>query len=208
VLDVHVVVGQIVQPGQPLVTIGDVSQLKVEIPVSRTDAAPGKTIELRIDDQNVKATIDRLRPLNERFNELRNLLPTAATAVVVIENSNGQFQRGQSVFAPTLPRQPIAEVANSTLTAAESGIRTLQVVRDETVRDIPVGVLCSIGDDRCFVTGAFREGDELILSLSKPLADGTRVRSVTVPAADSAPGTPKRPESTSQRVSDILRSSR
>jgi hypothetical protein len=46
----------------------------------------------------------------------------------------------------------------------------------ETVRDVPVELLGQVGPDRIYVSGPFRNDDELIVRSSRELPDGTRVR--------------------------------
>jgi biotin carboxyl carrier protein len=184
---VHVSEGQVVRPGDPVLTIADLGTLTVEIPVDRAQTSSGKTVELRIESQNVTVTVDSMRPLASRFRALRSLLPTAASAMVVLNNAEGKYHHDQAVYAPLVPREPVSEIPNAALSNIEDGGRKVQVVRDSMVRDIAVTVIGAIGDDRSFVAGPFRDGDELIVSLSQPLADGTRVRSVTE-LADSGPG--------------------
>jgi hypothetical protein len=61
----------------------------------------------------------------------------------------------------------------------------VQVLRDNVVRDIPVAVLAPIGSDRSFVSGPVDAADELIVSATQELADGTVVRSA-LPAVQQA----------------------
>jgi multidrug efflux pump subunit AcrA (membrane-fusion protein) len=204
---VHVREGQVVRPGDPLVTIADLGTLAVEVPIDRRETVAGKMIELRIEDQNVSVTVDSVRPLARRFDELRGLIPSVASALVLLNNAEGKFHNDQAVYAPLVPRSPITEVPNGSLSNMDAGGRKVQVVRDSVVRDIQVTVLGSIGDDRSFVSGPFRAGDELILSLSKPLADGQRVRPLTELADSGPPGRRRaRAETdTADTVNDALR---
>jgi hypothetical protein len=104
-------------------------------------------------------------------------LPSAALASVTLKNSEGAFKSGQTVYSPLVPREPIADVPNACIGNVGDGSHKVQVLRDNTVRDVAIATLAPVGVDRSFVSGPFREGDEVIESASQELADGTVVRS-------------------------------
>ena len=54
-------------------------------------------------------------------------------------------------------------------------MRKVQVIRENTVRDIAINVLAPIGADRSYISGPFQASDELILASSQPLEDGTQL---------------------------------
>lgn len=189
---VFVVPGQFVRAGDPLARFGDPKQLQVEIPVDRQQTGPGETITLRVEDQTVTAQIDKILPLAAEFEPLRDLINSAASAVVLVDNAEGRYAVGQAVFAPLVPQQPVVQTPTSALLNTPEGGRKLQVLRDGVVRDIVLQVHGQVGIDRIYVSGAFAEGDEVILSTSHELPDGTQVRlSGPPPAAPQASrGTP------------------
>ena len=186
VFRIHVVPGQVVRAGEPLVQVGNTKQLKVEIPVDRKEAAPGKAIAIKIEDQTIQAKVRDLLPLAPRFEPIRDLVDSAASAIVIIDNDKGTFSAGQTVYASLIPRNPVTEVPNTAVANTADGGRRVQVVRDDVIRDIPVQILGQIGADKTFVAGAFASTDELIASASKELADGTRVKMMSAPSKATA----------------------
>jgi biotin carboxyl carrier protein len=196
VFAVSVSEGQVVRMGEPLVVIGDTSALTVELPVDRATTQVGQSLPIKVEDQTANAKVEALLPLTARFEPLRDLLPSAALASVVIKNSGGTLKAGQTVYSPLIPRDPIADVPNGCIGNVGDGSHKVQVLRDNTVRDVAVATLAPVGADRSFVAGPFRDGDEVIESSSQELVDGTVVRSspmtLTKQAAGKANGTPDR----------------
>jgi hypothetical protein len=140
-----------------------------------------------VENQSVQGRVSELLPLAERFEPLRTVIPSIASATLLIDNGDGRFAPGQSVFAPLVPRQPVVEISTETLANSPDGTRQVQVLRRDTVREITVELLGAVGADRIFVSGAFAEGDELVLRSSQELSDGMRVRPATPPANAGAP---------------------
>jgi len=200
--------GQVVRMGEPLLVLGDTSALTVEVPVDRAATQVGQNLSVKVEDQIATAKVDALLPLSARFEPLRDLLPSAALASVTIKNSEGTFKAGQTVYSPLIPRDPIADVPNSCIGNVGDGNHKVQVLRDNTVRDVVIATLAPVGVDRTFVSGPFREGDEMIESASQELVDGVVVRSAPMtllkqPAAKAngdkhAPSTGDKPASEKQ----------
>lgn len=179
VFRIEVAEGQIVQPGDVLAVIGDTSQLKVEVPVDRKEIEPGKTISLRSEDAAVDAKAESVLPLDSRFEPLRDLVPSIASAVAVVDNSNGRLHAGQTIYSPLIPRYPVVEISTASVSNMPGGLRKVQVVRDNVIRDVQVDLLGQVGVDRLFVSGRFAENDEVIVSASQQLPDGTLIRPQT-----------------------------
>ncbi|QDT17899.1 efflux RND transporter periplasmic adaptor subunit [Alienimonas californiensis] len=202
VYEVHVVAGQPVRPGDPLVTLAETSELVAVVPIDRSpaepapDAAPGSpppappevgsTTKISVEGTDVEATITALLPLGERFEPVRDLVASPALARVTLPGD--RFRDGQTVYVPILPRDPVAEVPTEALIPAADGGRLVQVVRENVVRDLPVRLLGRVGEDRAFLSGPFAEGDEVILSTSRDLPDGTVLAAAANPLLDTAPG--------------------
>jgi len=176
VMRVGVSDGQIVRMGDPLVTVGDTTALAVEIPVDRNATRAGQSLDIKVEDRSVSATVETILPLAARFESMRELVPSAASAVVVVPNTDGRLRPGQTVYSPLVPREAVADVPNSCIANAPDGNHKVQVLRNNVVRDVPIAALASVGPDRSFVSGAFDANDEVIESASPELADGTVVR--------------------------------
>jgi biotin carboxyl carrier protein len=194
VFGVSIAEGQVVRMGEPLIVLGDTSALTVEIPVDRASTQVGQNLAIKVEDQTATGKVDALLPLSPRFESLRDLLPSAALASVTIKNSGGTLKAGQTVYSPLVPRDLIADVPNGCIGNVGDGGHKVQVLRDNTVRDVVVATLAPVGVDRSFVSGAFRDGDEVIESSSQELVDGTVVRSSPMALLKQTTGKPTGPD--------------
>lgn len=181
--------GQFVKAGDPVAIVVDVSKLKVEIPVERSAAEQGKSISLKIESAEVEGKVDAVVPLHARFDALRELFDSVASAIVVVENGVGNYKAGQTVYVPLIPRQPVMEVPSSAIGNLPDGQRKVQVVRQFTVRDVPVVLMGSVGSKRLFVSGPFAEGDEVIYEASHQLGDAFQLKPSAAATAATGQGT-------------------
>lgn len=187
--------GQFVRAGDPLAVVVDTSKLRVEVPVERSQATQGKTLPIKIEGAEVEAKIDSVLPLDSRFGAIRDVFESVASAILVVDNADGKFKAGQTVFVPLIPRQPVAEVPASSIGNLPDGQRKVQVLRHMVVRDIPIVLMGAVGVNRLFVSGAFAEGDEVIYESSHQLSDAFQLKSAAV--AGTGPGTgPNQPNVT------------
>lgn len=175
VIAVHVVPGQFVRAGQPVMTVADLSRLAVDVPVDRNVVKAGDAFELKIEDTTASGTVDSIEPLQERFNPLRALFLSVATARVIVDNSAGKFTDGQTVHSDLIPKHPVTEIPTLALGNTPEGQRRVQVIREGFVRDIGVDLLGQEGDEFVYVTGRFGPTDELVVKSSQELLDGMRV---------------------------------
>lgn len=190
--------GSNVAVGDTLAELRDSSRLVTQLPVDRTKTKVGDSITLKLDQGTANGKVQVLLPLDETWQGLRELIPTAALAEVVVENGAGTFQDGQTVFSTLIPRQPILEVSNTSLKNSEEGNRVVQVLRDGMIRDIQVTLLGPVGEGRSYISGPVQEKDELITETSFPLRDGTMVRPISLDPPESKPQRPGTPGSTPQ----------
>ena len=79
----------------------------------------------------------------------------------------------------------------------------MQVIRNAIVRDVAIEALAQKGTDRVYITGAFSNSDELLISSTQPLKDGQKIAPADAPptpgaAATTSPGatTPPRTPAT------------
>jgi membrane fusion protein (multidrug efflux system) len=196
ILRVQVVEGQLVRAGDRLLTLADTSRLQLEIPIDRSQAKVGDQVELKVEGTAVNAKIDAVLPLADRFEPMRDLAASPASALVSIDNSQGKLSAGQTVHTRLIPLDPVAVVPTSAVTNLPDGNRKVQVLRANVVRNIVVQVLAQVGNERVYVSGSLAAGDELIVSASQELPDGTVLRSrAGGDAADVAGSKPTTPES-------------
>ena len=182
--------GQFVRAGEPIAIVADNKTMKVEIPSERAAAEAGKSLPIKIEQEDVDAKIDSVYPLSSKFEPLRELFDSIASVVVTVDNPSGRLKAGQTVYVPLIPRQPVVEVANSAVSNTADGGRKVQVVRQLVVRDIPVKLMGQIGSARIFVSGPFSEGDEVVYESSHQLGDGFQLKPSAVAASSPASGTP------------------
>jgi membrane fusion protein (multidrug efflux system) len=185
---VQVVEGQFVRAGAPLATLSDSSRLVVEVPVERSAAVPGGTIEIKVEETAVKAKVEAVSALAAQFDALRELAISPASAIVSIDNASGKFSAGQTVYAELIPLAPVTLVPTVAISNVPDGNRKLQILRENVVRDLTVRILGKVGTDDLFVSGRFVDGDEVIVSSTRVLADGTPLRAVAGSAAGSVRG--------------------
>ncbi len=176
VLKVHVQPGQFVKSGEPLLTLADVSRLKVDVPVDRELIRPGDTIALKVENQSLELKAEKILPAESKFEKLRDIATSLATTTLVLDNDKRTWHVGQSAFVPLAPRHPVTQVMTSAVGVDAKGHRKVQVVRQGIIRDIEVDLLGQVGAERIFVSGSFVAEDQLVLSSSRELADGTQVR--------------------------------
>ena len=168
--------GAFVRAGEPLIELGDSSRLQVEIPLQREQAKKGASINLNVEEQTVQATVDQVLPLAPQFEKLRDLANSISSAVVILDNKKNQYRPGQSVSVALIPRYSIAEIPTVSVMNTPDGIRKIQIVRKNVIRDLTPQILGQIGPERLFVSAAFNKDDEIIVSTSQPLPDGTQVQ--------------------------------
>ncbi|MBR9802387.1 efflux RND transporter periplasmic adaptor subunit [bacterium] len=185
--------GAFAAEGDKLLTLQDANELTVQIPVNRSEVKAGDSLTVQLAEGTATGKVQAILPLDTKWQGLRQLVETAALAVVTIENQNGNYQVGQTVYSPIVPRQPVLEIANSSLKNSESGTRLVQVIRGQMIRDIEVTLLGPVGEGRSYVSGPFQAQDEIITETSEPLPDGTVVRANNVPATEANPNTRRQP---------------
>jgi len=184
---VYVVEGQYVRAGEKLATFIDSSRLQVEVPVERSSAPSGSNVEIKVEETPVKARVESVVSLAPKFDALRELTISPASALVSVDNSAGKFFAGQTVYSEMIPLTPVALVPSACVSNVSDGNRQVQVLRDNVIRNLPVKILAKVGTESVFVSGRFNEGDEVIVSSSRELADGTPLRALAA-GSNSAAG--------------------
>jgi multidrug efflux system membrane fusion protein len=183
---VDVVEGQFVRAGEKLATLIDPSRLVVEVPVERAGATPGSSVDIKVEETPVKARVETVVALAEKFDPLRELTVSPASAIVSVENTQGKLFAGQTVYSDLIPLAPVALVPSGSISNAAEGNRKVQVLRENVIRNLPVKFLAKVGNDSVFVSGRFNDGDEVIVSTTRELADGTPLRALAAGSAASS----------------------
>jgi multidrug efflux pump subunit AcrA (membrane-fusion protein) len=188
VLDQPVSPGQYVLKGTILVELADLSSLRALVPVDRRSllAKSGASIPLWVEDQEVTGTVQAILPLPESHAALRELAAPFAAAWVAVPNPSLDLEPGLRVRSESSPEAPITVIPRRSLHEALAGSTpaaedktptgSVQVLRSEYVRQIPVRILGEVGPERVQVSGPFQMRDVLIASSSVPLLAGTLIR--------------------------------
>lgn len=195
VLRILVTEGQTVRAGEPLLVVGDVSKLKVEVPVERSAVEKDKPHAIKVESAEVQGKVEAVLPLHSRFDALRDLFESVASATIVVDNADGKYKPGQTVYVPLIPRHPVVEVPSASIGNLADGQRRVQVLRQWVVRDLPVVLMGGIGSGRLYVSGPFADADEVIYETSHQLPDGYQMKpyagetkTATGAAQSGAPG--------------------
>lgn len=173
---VYVSEGQYVRAGDRLATLVDATQLQVEVPVDRSKLEQGQPLEIKVEETAIEAPVVAVLPPEEKFEPLRELVDSLGAALLSIENRDGRFRSGQTVYCDIVPLAPVTTVPTAAIANQPDGNRRVQVLREHLVRDLPVEILARVGTERVYVSGSFQHGDEVIVSSSRELADGTPLR--------------------------------
>lgn len=179
VTEVHVTKGQFVRAGDLLAKVIDPNHLQVDVPVERDLVDVTKPFPVTIEGTTTQAQVEALLPPFPEFDPLRELFVSVATARLTLESSDGKFVPGQSVFSEMIPRHPVAEIQSIAIKTADNdpeAERMVQVIRDGFVRSLPIQLLGQVGETHVFVSARFSPADELIISSSEELADGSWIR--------------------------------
>ncbi|MEZ6067471.1 MAG: HlyD family efflux transporter periplasmic adaptor subunit [Planctomycetaceae bacterium] len=118
VLAVHAAEGAFVRWGDPLVTVADPTMLFVDVPINRAEVAVGEDVELKVEDVTVLGKLAAVQPLAERLDPLRSLFASIASGRVEIDNAEGRYIIGQTVYSPMIPRHPVGEVPTAAISNA------------------------------------------------------------------------------------------
>ncbi|MCY2967489.1 MAG: efflux transporter periplasmic adaptor subunit, partial [Planctomycetota bacterium] len=177
-----------VRAGQKLVRLIDPSQLRVEVPVDRAVTNVGGNTEISIEGTPLQAKVDAIIGLEGRFHAVRDLIPSPAQGVLLIDNSAGKLRPGQTVISPLLPQEPVTSVPSAAVSNLPDGRRKVQVLRDNVVRNLTVRILGRAGGEQVFVSGRFGATDEVVVSTTRELVDGTPLRALVAGAAKTAKG--------------------
>jgi RND family efflux transporter MFP subunit len=185
--------GQFVRAGDGLATLVDNSRLTVEVPVDRNAATVGGNLEIKVEDSAVQAQVEAVMPLSPQFEALRELTTSPASAIVSVSAGAGKFLSGQTVYSEMIPLTAVTVVPTLAVLNSPDGNRKVQVLRENVVRELAVRILGKVGTDSVFVSGRFHDGDELIVSSTRTLEDGTPLRAATGagPVESAKGGTPR-----------------
>ncbi|MEZ6048131.1 MAG: HlyD family efflux transporter periplasmic adaptor subunit [Planctomycetaceae bacterium] len=170
--------GVYVTEGTKVASVVDETELTVQLPLERGSVTQGSNVSIQVESAQVPARVTNISALPAEWDSLRDLASSVAMVTCVIDNSGGKYHAGQTVYSPLIPRNAVAEVSLEAVATSKQGGRQVQVIREQTVRNIQVQTLGQIGTERIFVSGLLLEGDEIVTKSSDELKEGTLVQSV------------------------------
>ena len=201
--EVNVVEGEYVRAGDLLAVVYEPQLLIAEVPVERGKVEPGATFSLQVEADVAEAKVDAILQPLESFDPLRELFVSVATAKLLVDSPDGKFQPGQGISSEMVPTHPVTEIPIESIQTDDENAdseRMVQVIRDGFVRNLPIQMLGQVGQTHVFVSGRFTAADELIVSSSEDLLDGSWVRPMMVDEELASP-TGRRTRSTTGRQS-------
>lgn len=167
--------GQYVAAGQALMTITDYQSVVVWMPWDANDAKRGAKVALSIEEQKHNGEIKAVVPVIAAHRRLDALRGRLATVVIEFDNQQHGLSPGQRVACPLLPLGPVARLDNNYIHGNNKLSGTVYVLRGDVVRHIQVRKHAIPSKGYTTVSGSFQEGDELITSTSRAMADGTQI---------------------------------
>lgn len=173
--------GNLLQPGNEVLRLGDFSQVKVAVQVSElelTNIRPGQTVAVRLDafpNQPLEGTVNRISPAAD---PIARLVPIEVT----LANPNGQIGSGLLVrvgFAPIAEPQVVVP-ATALASEAEPGARATLFVVTGTGEQAQVAARSvTLGDRRdgkVAIQSGLAPGESFVARMARPLKDGEPVR--------------------------------
>ncbi|WAL58441.1 efflux RND transporter periplasmic adaptor subunit [Thermocoleostomius sinensis] len=172
--------GNLVQPGDEVLSLGDFSAIKVIVQVSELELATiqtGQAVQVRLDafpNQTFEGRVSRISPAAD---------PTARLVPVEITMPNPTGQVGSGLLArvtfQSMQAQPIIVPESALTTAEEEKASTLFVVETQDGAATVLARSVQIGDranGQVEVRAGLQPGETYVVRSSAPLEDGQSVR--------------------------------
>ncbi len=174
----------------PLVTISDISRLKVTVYVEQSEApnvkigTEAEIVDAANPDRHVKGRVSRVS------GELDAKTRTLQTEVD-FDNSKGEFLAGSFVnLSLVIPATSYVEVPVPALVVRDKKTMVATLTADNRAKLIPINVAGTDGKMVRIASG-LNEGERVILGLPNTLADGARVAPALPPAPAASTPQPK-----------------
>ena len=182
--------GNLVQPGNEILKIGDFSRVKIEVQVSELELGKleiGQTVKILLDAFPNQEYIGTLKRISPAANTTARLIPVE----VVIPNIDGKIGSGllarvnfqnttaQKVVVPFRAIQTEAEVKR-TVFQLNTNIQgtVFIIVEDEKTKKVRARrvILGEKTDGKVEILSGLNSGESYVVRSSKPLKDGENVR--------------------------------
>lgn len=177
--------GDLIQPGDEVLQLGDFSRVQVSVEVSELEIAKiqvGQSVNVRLDafpNQNISGQVKRISPAADATSRL-------VPVEVVIPNSNGRIGSGllaRVSFASTAEPQVIVPQSAVLQTAAaavpeNTGTVFVLTVKEQTpakvtARSVKLGEKI---DGKVEILSGLKPGERFVTRSGKPLKNGETVR--------------------------------
>jgi membrane fusion protein, multidrug efflux system len=176
----------------PVVTIADISRLKVSVYVEQGEAP---NVKRGLDAEIVDASNAERRATGKVTRTGGELDPRTRTMLTEVDfdNSKGQFVAGSFVNVSLLvPAISYVEVPATALISRDKKTLVAVVGADNRVTLHPITVASTDGKVLRVAAG-LNEGEKVVLNLPTTVADGGKVNPAPAPGAPAAPAPPPSP---------------
>lgn len=180
--------GNLLQPGNEVLKIADLSRIKVVVQVSELELAKiqvGQSVQVRLDAFPGQTIIGRVARISPSADPTARLIPIE----VVIPNSGGKISSGLlarvNFTTQTPQRVVISQTAinqnnqNDQQTQSENSASTVFIVKETDgktkVQERPV-TLGKTADGKVEILSGLQPGETYVFRSSKPLTDGEIVK--------------------------------
>jgi RND family efflux transporter MFP subunit len=177
--------GNLLQPGNEVLKIADLSRIKVVVQVSELELGKiqnGQSVQVRLDafpDQTIIGRVERISPTAD---PTARLIPVE----IVIPNSSGKIGSGLLARVNFTTQTPQRVVVSETAinnkakeTPAEMNNGTIFVVQQQDGKTQVKSRSVTLGnkaDDQVEILSGLQPGERYVLRSSKPLKDGETVK--------------------------------
>jgi RND family efflux transporter MFP subunit len=177
--------GEMVNAGQPIITVMDISTL-----IAKVHLSPEQAAALKPGDEAVVNIPGEETPVKGKVTLISPALDTGSTTIEVwvgIPNKDGKFKVGTSVHVAVSARtvQNALCIPNEALIATKTGDPAVMVIgKDGVANQKAVKTGISDGHDTQILSG-LAIGDQVVTRGACGMDDGTRVKIATADATDN-----------------------
>ncbi|MBV6627498.1 MAG: efflux RND transporter periplasmic adaptor subunit [Rivularia sp. (in: Bacteria)] len=175
--------GNLVQPGNEIIKIGDFSKVKIEVQVSELELGKlkiGQSVKVLLDAYPNKKYVGTLKRISPAANSTARLIPVEIV-IPNIENKIGSGLLARVNFQDTLRQQivvPIRAIQTEDKLGSNLQGKIFVVVEDENKKKVEARnvILGDKADGKIEVLSGLQPGESYVVRSGKPLKDGENVR--------------------------------
>ncbi|AFY53413.1 RND family efflux transporter, MFP subunit [Rivularia sp. PCC 7116] len=175
--------GNLVQPGNEIIKIGDFSKVKIEIQVSELELGKlevGQSVEVLLDAFPNQEYIGTLKRISPAANSTARLIPVEVV-IPNVENKIGSGLLARANFQNTANQQivvPFRAIQTEDKLGSNLQGKIFTVVEDGNKNKVKVRsvTLGKKADGKVEILSGLQPGESYVVRSSKPLKDGENVR--------------------------------